>query len=144
MLSIWKLTPIFFVQDLWSKRSWLYLVLQVSSKSLRVHLDVNISKNLLEWRSHEYSSIQFSTPSFGFLLFGALSWPRCHFVFIFPNILYKSLTIPLISLYSFNFFLFASNKTEFFAVKFGSWSGHNVFKGTIVFYHCHLQTLRKN
>ena len=48
---------------------------------------------------HEYSSSSsskqnFSKPTLDSLLFGALSRPGCQFVFIFPDILYNSLTMP--------------------------------------------------
>ena len=41
---------------------------------------------------HEYSSS--SKPTLDSLLFRALSRPECQFVFIFPDILYNSLTMP--------------------------------------------------
>ena len=48
---------------------------------------------------HEYSSSSsskqnFSKPTLDSLLFRALSRPGCQFVFIFPDILYNSLTMP--------------------------------------------------
>ena len=47
---------------------------------------------------HEYSSSSskrnFSKPTLDSLLFRALSRPECQFVFIFPDILYNSLTMP--------------------------------------------------
>ena len=48
---------------------------------------------------HEYSSSSsykqnFSKPTLDSLLFRALSRPGCQFVFIFPDILYNSLTTP--------------------------------------------------
>ena len=49
---------------------------------------------------HEYSSSSssskrnFSKPTLDSLLFRALSRPECQFVFIFPHILYNSLTMP--------------------------------------------------
>ena len=45
---------------------------------------------------HEYSSSKqnFSKPTLDSLLFRALSRPGCQFVFIFPDILYNSLTMP--------------------------------------------------
>ena len=45
---------------------------------------------------HEYSSSSkqnFSKPTLDSLLFRALSRPECQFVFIFPDILYNSLTL---------------------------------------------------
>ena len=48
---------------------------------------------------HEYSSSSsskrnFSKPTLDYLLFRALSRPGCQFVFVFPDILYNSLTMP--------------------------------------------------
>ena len=45
---------------------------------------------------HENSSSKqnFSKPTLDCLLFRALSGPGCQFVFIFPGILYNSLTMP--------------------------------------------------
>ena len=58
------------------------------------HIQIRAEKGGRPEYSSSSSKQNFSKPTLDSLLFRALSRPGCQFVFIFPDILYNSLTMP--------------------------------------------------
>ena len=158
-LSIRKLTSLSIFQVSWRKSTRLLLVLQIFVESLRIHLIINISKF-----SPKVAVVTNTPPPLLNKTFQNLHLTPCCFEPFLDQGVSSSLSFPTFStihsqcrqvsctlLFCFDpnptltlTLLPRSNKIEFFAIKKGSGLGNNVFRGIIVFQHCHIKTVRKN